>query len=94
MKLELEARDLDTIAEKVSERLFEMIRPYLSQSINTGEKRLYSIREAAVVLGRGAWAIRHLINENKLPCIRDGKRIFIEKDVLDAWITSRKSAAS
>jgi len=92
MKLELEQKDLDTIAEKVSERIFERILPYLDgPGRDAGEKRLYSIKEAALILGRGPWAVRHMIRENKLPCVRDGVRVFIEAAALDSWIANRKA---
>jgi len=92
MKLEIEQKDLDTIAEKVSERVFERILPYIeAPARGAGEKRLYSIKEAAQILGRGAWAVRHMIRENKLSCVRDGTRVFIEGAVIDSWIADRKA---
>ncbi len=61
MKLKLERQDLDSIAEKVTERLFERILPYINRPAgDLSEKRLY-IKEAAKILGRGSWAIQHMI---------------------------------
>jgi len=92
MKLELETADLDSIAEKVTERLFERIRPYIDRSTDDlNEKRLYSIKETAKILGRGSWAVRHMIAEKKLQCIHDGKRVFVEKATIESFISSRKT---
>jgi excisionase family DNA binding protein len=93
MRFDIEPKDLDIIADKVAERLFDRILPYLDKpKISITEKKLYSIREAAEVLSRGPWAIRHLIADKKIPVVRDGKRIFIEKGVIDSWVAERKVA--
>jgi excisionase family DNA binding protein len=92
MKIELEQKDMDCIAESVTERLLERILPYINRSASDqNEKRLYNIKETAKILGRGAWAIRHMITEEKIPCVRDGKRIFIEKAALDKFIADCKA---
>jgi excisionase family DNA binding protein len=91
MRFDIEPKDLDIIADKVAERLFDRILPHLDRpKISVSEKKLYSIREAAEVLGRGTWAIRHLVANKKIPVVRDGKRIFIEKCVIDSWVAERK----
>ncbi len=40
----------------------------------TLRKRLYSIKEAAVYLGRSEWPIREMIWAGKLPYVKDGRR--------------------
>ena len=48
--------------------------------------RLYSIKEAAVYLGRSMWSIREMIWAGKIPCVKDGKRIFPDIRDMDDWI--------
>ncbi|MCL4457856.1 MAG: helix-turn-helix domain-containing protein [Nitrospirae bacterium] len=44
-------------------------------------KRLYTLKEAAIYLGRSSWAVRELIWRGELPYIKNGKRILL--DILD-----------
>lgn len=53
-------------------------------------KRLFSIKEAAVFLGRSDWSVREMIWSAKLPYVRDGKRIFIDIVDLETWINNNK----
>lgn len=53
-------------------------------------KRLYSIKDAAVFLGRSDWSVREMLWAAKLPYIKDGKRIFIDIVDLEAWIERNK----
>ena len=57
-------------------------------------KRLYTLREAAVFLGRSEWSMRELIWAGRVPVVRvdGGRKIFV--DVLDLmeFIDQNKSA--
>ena len=53
-------------------------------------KRLYSIKEAAIYLGRTPWAVREMLWAGKLPFIRDGRRILIDIRDMDEWIEKSK----
>ena len=53
-------------------------------------KRLYTIEEAAMYLGRGKWGIRHLIDSGKLPHVRVDKRIHIDVEDMDRFIEQNK----
>jgi excisionase family DNA binding protein len=53
-------------------------------------KRLYTVQEGALYLGRSPWAVRSMIWAGKLPCVRDGKRILIDVVDLDRWIEANK----
>ncbi len=93
MKLDLEPEDLETIADKVSEKILEKIRLLYERAGNIGgERKLYGIRQAADIMGRGPWAIRQMVADGRLPYIRDGKRILIERSAIDTWISERKEA--
>ena len=53
-------------------------------------KRLYSVDEAGVYLGRTAWAVREMIYAGKLPCVKDGRRVLLDIKDLDIWIDRNK----
>ena len=56
------------------------------------KKRLYSVPEAAIYLGRSVWSIRELIYDGKLPCVRAGRRIHLDIEDLDQWIERNKES--
>jgi excisionase family DNA binding protein len=53
-------------------------------------KRLYTLNEAAKYLGRTLWSMRELVWAGKIPIVRDGKRIFIDFNDLESYITKNK----
>ena len=55
------------------------------------KKRLFTIQEAAVYLGRSTWSIRELIWKGSLPCVREGRRIHLDISDLDQWIEKRRA---
>jgi hypothetical protein len=57
------------------------------------EKRLYTIKEAAVYLGRTEWGIRELIWKQAFPVVKEegGRKLFIDIVDLENYINSNKS---
>ena len=53
-------------------------------------KRLYSVEEAAVYLGRSEWSIRHLIWDGSLPQVKVGRRVQVDVVDLNAFIERNK----
>ena len=53
-------------------------------------KRLYTLPEAANYLGRTLWSIRELVWKGSIPIVREGKRIFVDVNDLDLYITKHK----
>ena len=53
-------------------------------------KRLYSINEAAFYLGRSVCALREMLWAGKLPYIRDGRRILLDIQDMNAWVEKNK----
>lgn len=53
-------------------------------------KRLYSIAEAAIYLGRSVWSVRELIWKGRLPSVREGRRVHLDIIDLDEWIEKNK----
>ena len=56
-------------------------------------KRLYTINEAALYLGRTEWGVRELVWSRELPVIRRGQggKQYIDVYDLDEWIEKNKS---
>ncbi len=54
------------------------------------KKRLYSVQEASIYLGRTTWALREMIWAGKLPYIRDGRRILLDIIDMDEWINDNR----
>ena len=53
-------------------------------------KRLYSLKEAAIYLGRSDWSIRRLIWNGLLPQVRADRRVHVDVRDLDAFIEKYK----
>ncbi|MFH0774173.1 MAG: helix-turn-helix domain-containing protein [bacterium] len=58
---------------------------------NPVRKRLYSIKDASVYLGRSVWAIREMLWAGKIPYVKDGKRILLDINDMDSWIEKNKT---
>ena len=56
------------------------------------QKRLYTIKEASVYLGRTVWGVRELIWSGRMPYLQEGPgaKIFIDQIDLDAYIERLK----
>ncbi len=53
-------------------------------------KRLYSIKDASVYLGRTVGALREMLWAGKLPFVKDGRRILLDIRDMDQWIETSK----
>ncbi len=62
-----------------------------AQGVSKVLKRLYTIQETGVYLGRSAWSVRELIWSGKLPYVRVGKRIHLDIQDLDKFIEEHKT---
>lgn len=54
------------------------------------KKRLFSLPEAAVYLGRSTWSVRRLIWGGELPSVRAGGRVHVDVQDMDAFIDKHK----
>lgn len=54
------------------------------------KKRLYSIEEASIYLGRSKWGIREMLWAGKIPYVKDGRRVLIDKIDMRRWIKDNK----
>jgi excisionase family DNA binding protein len=53
-------------------------------------QRLFDAEQAGKYLGRSPWSVRELVRSGRIPCVRDGKRIFLDRLDLDRWIEQSK----
>ncbi len=53
-------------------------------------KRLYTIPEAGIYLGRSKWSIRRLIWNGDLPSVRPDRRVLVDVRDMDAFIEQHK----
>jgi excisionase family DNA binding protein len=53
-------------------------------------KRLYSVDDAAVYLGRTVWSVREMLWAGKIPFVKDGRRTLLDIRDMDAWIENSK----
>jgi excisionase family DNA binding protein len=53
-------------------------------------KRLYTIEEAAIYLGRTVWSVRELIWGGALPSVKVGRRVHLDFDDLNSFIDRHK----
>src|SRR5574338_58341 len=49
------------------------------------ESRFLDIAGAAEYLSRSRLALRMLVKRGRIPVIRDGRRVFFDREALDAW---------
>lgn len=54
-------------------------------------KRLFTLREAGVYLGRSEYSVRCLIWDREIPVIKTGKKQWIDLRDMDAWIEKSKT---
>ena len=60
---------------------------------NPQRKRLYTLKQAADYLGRSEWGMRDLIWKQQIPVVmnKGGRKIFIDVQDLDAYVSDHKS---
>jgi excisionase family DNA binding protein len=57
---------------------------------NSLRKRLFSLPEAAIYLGRSTWSVRRLIWSGELPSVRAGGRVHVDVKDMDSFIERNK----
>lgn len=55
------------------------------------KKRLLTVQEAGIYLGRSVPSVRELIWAGSLPIVKEGRRIHLDRYDLDKWIAERKT---
>jgi len=51
---------------------------------------LLDVKQAAIYLGRSEQSVQHLIFEKDFPVVRKGRRVYLHRSDLDAWIEKNK----
>jgi excisionase family DNA binding protein len=55
------------------------------------EPRLWDLNTAACYLGRSVYSLRTLLWNGELPCVKSGKKQWIDRLDLDRWIERNKT---
>ncbi len=58
---------------------------------NPLQQRLYTLPQAAHYLGRSLWSMRELVWKGSIPIIREGTRIYIDINDMNAWIDRNRT---
>ncbi len=53
-------------------------------------KRLFTLKEAAVYLGRGLHGVRDMVWKGEVPVVRSGRKMFVDIADLEAWVSRNK----
>jgi excisionase family DNA binding protein len=56
---------------------------------NTGI-RLYSLKTGSAFLGISFWGLRALIERGEIPIVRMGRRVLVDIEDLNSWISQHK----
>ncbi len=76
---------LDQFAETIATKVAAKLRA------DRPTKKLLTVKETAVYLGRSVEAVEHLIARREIPAVRVGRRVHVPVDDLDRWIASNKA---
>jgi excisionase family DNA binding protein len=86
--------DLNAVVDTVAERVAAKVCARLAQDRpSTVRPRLLTVEQAGAYLGRTKAAVQHLVAERRLPIVRDGGRVFLDRVALDTWIESHTEPA-
>jgi excisionase family DNA binding protein len=58
---------------------------------NVSKKRLYSIKELVAEIGATEWFWRSQIWDGQLPFVKVGRKMFIDRNDVEQFITKNKS---
>ena len=70
-------------------RLYTQEKPTEGKKMTPG-KRLFTLEQAGIYLGRSEWTIGDMCRKGILPYIQDRDRKFIDVKDLDEWIKANK----
>jgi len=63
-----------------------------SARVTSTQKRLLSVDEVAVYIGRTSIAVREMIRHGKLRPVRNDGRVMLDRHDLDSWIEAGKQS--
>jgi excisionase family DNA binding protein len=88
-----EVQNLETILNAFSDLVAVKVAERLAGTGREGgkiRKRLLTVEEGAVYLGRTKEAVQHLVAAGKLPTVKSDRRVFLDIKDLDQWIEQSK----
>ena len=88
-----DAANVDTILNAFSDLIAAKVAEHLAGTGREGgkvRKRLLTVEDAAIYLGRTKEAVQHLIAAGKLPTVKSDRRVFLDLQDPDQWINQSK----
>ena len=76
---------MDGLADAIADRIIEKTR--------AGQSKLMRMNEAAVYLGVSRRTLEGLIGTGKIPSVREGSLVRLDREDVGKWIEFRKSKA-
>jgi excisionase family DNA binding protein len=69
-----------------------LVRAVVKEVMGAGmvQPALFSVKQAAVYLGRSEQSVQHLIFQKELPVVRIRRRVHLDRKDLDAFIERNK----
>jgi excisionase family DNA binding protein len=82
---------LDGFAKAIAEEVAGMLRQEIGHALASSiQPALFTVKQAAIYLGRSEQSVQHLIFQKDLPAVRVGRRVHLDRRDLDAWIEKNK----
>lgn len=84
--------NLDALLDALADRVAAKVRAEVAQDgVAAVKRRLFTVEQAAVYLGRTTEALQHMIASGKLRAVRADRRVFLDLKDLDRWIEQNKA---
>jgi excisionase family DNA binding protein len=84
-----------TLENLLAEQIASQVRVLLADHLATPQQpvqQLFTVKQAAIYLGRTTKALQHMIADGKLPVplVRIDRKIYLHRTDLDRWIEDNK----
>ena len=83
---------LDILVKAIAEKVLSSVNAELCRfnELPRVQPALFTVKEAAIYVGRSEQSVQHLIFQRELPVVRIGRRVHLDRRDLDGWIEKNK----
>ena len=83
---------LDILVKAIAEKVLFSVKAELCRfnELPRVQPALFTVKEAAIYVGRSEQSVQHLIFQRELPVVRIGRRVHLDRRDLDSWIEKNK----
>jgi len=87
--------NFDSLIRTLADRVAAQVRADLAENTNSVlKRRLLTVEQAAIYMGRTEEAIQHMVASGKIPTVRIDRRVFIDIRDLEVLIEDSKTVAN